>query len=723
MIPKSSRTGGGGAAGRWARTAGLLGLSVLTLLLACGGALAAEDAKQKDDAVKLEAVKVTANKMEEDPMDVPQNITVISDVDIEEKGMKDIKDVINSVPGMSNIANGHGNQVNFRGLNASVFTQNNPVALYVDGVGYSNSNGFDASLVNVERVEVLHGAQSTLYGKDAMGAVINVISKDPTNEWQGTVGAEGGSWWYGKGTVSLNGPLVEDNLYLGFGGQYQRDEGWIKNEHADMEDDANRKRNVRANTFLLWTPESNDKLKVRLAVRHDQDKHYWNDEYDMGAGKDLSSFSADDAKHVNYDVDTWSKVTDDFQTAKVEYEYTACKLDSITTHKTQKVKGIYDADFGNDPLYDGMTMYDDGKSELWSQEFRFASSEAEGFRWTAGVYGDSGSSSKGPYGQQGYSLGVPYDYDARSKQDSDTLATFGQFMIPLGSGFELTLGGRAQRIRKSINMTFYQTNLTTGALVYSYHMEGDKTENALLPKAALTYDINDNWASYASYSHGYMPGGFNDFAMAGSLADNTFKPEKSRNYEMGVKAGYDTVQMSADVFYMDIEDIHVYKITGGMFTTDNAKKAHSMGSEFQITYLPFETVELSAGGSVIRARYDDYDVGTKNLRGERIEQTPDYSLMLGAAYHDPSGFYARADGRHFGIRSFYNSSSQNFTTADPYTVVDGRVGYRIDDFDVYAYMKNIFNEGYVTGYRANGLISMAGVGEPRNMGVGVNYSF
>ena len=705
-----------------ARVAKLFLFSALSLFLLVGGAVAAEE-EEKKDTVKLEAVKVTANKMEEDPMDVPQNITVMDDTEIDEKGMKGIKDVINSVPGMAFIDSGHGTMVNFRGLNPSMFTQNNPVALYVDGVGYSNSNGFDASLVNVERVEVLHGAQSTLYGKDAMGAVINVISKEPTNEWRGSVGAEGGSWWYGKGTFSVDGPLVEDNLFLGFGGQYQRDEGWIKNDHADMEDDANRKRQVRTNTFLLWTPESNDKLKVRFSVRHDEDKRYWNNEYNMGAGKDLSSFSADEAKHVNYDVDTWNKVTDDFQSAKVEYEYTACKLDSITTHKTQKIKSVYDADFGNNPLYDGMSMFDDGKSELWSQEFRLSSAETEGFRWTAGLYGDSDRSSKGPYGQQGFSVGVPYDYDARSKQDGSTLATFGQFMIPVGGGFELTLGGRAQRIRKSIDMTFYQTNLTTGVLAYSYHMQGDKTENALLPKAALTYDINDNWTSYASYSHGYMPGGFNDFAMAGSLADNTFRPEKSKNYELGVKAGYDSLQMSADLFYMDIKDIHVYKIIGGMFVTDNAKKAYSLGGEFQVTYLPFDTVELSAGGSVIRARYEDYDVGAKNLKGERIEQTPDYSLMLGAAYHDPSGFYARADGRHYGIRSFYDGSTMNFTTADPYTVLDGRVGYRLDDLDVYAYMKNIFNEGYVTGFRANSVISIAGVGEPRNMGAGILYHF
>jgi iron complex outermembrane receptor protein len=184
--------------------------------------------------------------------------------------------------------------------------------------------------------------------------------------------------------------------------------------------------------------------------------------------------------------------------------------------------------------------------------------------------------------------------------------------------------------------------------------------------------------------------------------------------------------MSFDLFYMDIKDIHVYKAVGNLYQTDNAKKAHSMGGELQATYKPIQAVTLTLGGSVIRARYDDYDAGGGvNFKDHRIEQTPDYSVMASAAYNDPSGFYARADGRHYGIRTFYRGSGAlGFTTADPYEVFDGRVGYRKDGVDVYAYMKNIFDKGYVTSFRANGIAgALAGVGEPRNMGAGVLYHF
>jgi iron complex outermembrane receptor protein len=725
-----SKTGG------FARVAKLFLFSALSLFLIAGGAVAAEEEKkEKKDTVKLEAVKVTANKMEEDPMDIPQNITVFSDIDIEEQGIEDIRDIIDNVPGMS-YTEAFGTAVNFRGLNFSMFTENNPVSLYIDGVGYSGRSGFDASLVNVQRVEVLHGPQSCLYGKDSLGAAINVITKDPTNTWEGKVGAEGGSWYYGKGLASLNGPIFKDNLYLGFSVQYRRDQGWIQNDAAsqfDLEDDANRKRQIRTNGYLLWTPESNDALRIRFSMRHDEDKDYWPDAYRMGArGTTLDSFDAKDAEHVRYDVESWNKVTDDYQTAKIEYEFDKCKLESITSHRTMTTRGVGDIDYTDAVAWRGLTSFDNRKKENWSQEFRLSSHESKGFRWMGGAYADSDRLRTGPYGQElidstvGPTSGHTWQYDARTHQNMQTMAVFGQVVVPVYEQFELTLGGRAQRIRNDIDQTVYFHDLTNPAFSGLNRLKEDKTENALLPKAALTYLINDNWTSYLSYSQGYMAGGFNTFATGGSASDNEFKPQKSFNYEWGIKAGYDAFRISADLFYMDIKDIHVYRTNGVMYVTDNAKKAHSMGAEFQVTYKPLETVDLTAGGSVIRARYDDYDASPGvNFKDQRIEMTPDYSLMLSATYRDPSGFYARADGRHYGIRTFYtNDPAQGFTTADPYEVFDARIGYRVGGLDAYAYMKNIFDKGYVTRYQSSGPAgAVAFVGEPRNMGAGVLYHF
>lgn len=712
MIEKTEQAGAKAGKQRLAPIGRFLAVSVFVLGLACPGAWADEG-----DAVKLESVKVTANKMEEDPMDVPQSLTIIDEIELREKGMTSISDVIDEVPGMSYSAD-HGLAVNFRGLNASMFTLTNPVTLYVDGVGHSGRSGFDTSLMNVERVEVLRGPSSALYGKNAMGAVINVITKDPTNTWEGRVGSELGSRTTLNSFASANGPLVEDLLYLGFSAQFQRDDGYIENEYPGVEEDSDYERDLRLNAYLLYKPH--DDLRVRLSAHHAHKREGRLHEYGMGLGKSLDDFDADDGSSVSEDMETELIRDDDSHSLQVEYAFDAVKLDSITTHKYYRTDGVYDGDFDDAAASLGYIMYDDMETRNIAQELRLSSLNEKGFRWLAGVYGDVERRKQGPYGQQVADMGG-MEMDAHSTQDAYTVATFAQGMIPLGNDFELTLGGRFQRVSKKLDLDMFSGPI--GATALTYEMEARETWDTFLPKVALTYDVTPNWTAYASYAHGYMPGGFNYFAMGGTVDENSFEPEQSKNYELGLKAAYDDFTLGAAVYYMDIKDIHVYKTVGPMYVTDNAKKAHSMGVELESTYRPVDTLQLSGSVTLTRAKYDDYDAGGVNFDGEDIDQTPAYVIRLGAAYHAPSGLYARLDGRHHGSRSFYDDYNKNFTEADPYTVIDTKVGYRFDNFDVYGYVDNLLGKQYVTAFRSNNMTAIAGLAAPRTFGVGVVYNF
>jgi len=140
------------------------------------------------------------------------------------------------------------------------------------------------------------------------------------------------------------------------------------------------------------------------------------------------------------------------------------------------------------------------------------SNSSDGLRYVAGIYLDTGERSRGPYGMDFPGFGLQ---DAQSDSDDQTAALFGQFIYPLTEQLDLTLGGRYQRIKKDIDLDF----LINNAVVYSF--QGEKTWSTFLPKAALNYTINDNWSTYASYSKGYMPGGFNFFATSGTLDDNS----------------------------------------------------------------------------------------------------------------------------------------------------------------------------------------------------------
>ncbi len=703
------------------------GIAVATLLLAVATTSTAL-AEEKTDtsgtkSMSLDSISVTANKIEESVKDVPQSISVISDYDIEDKGIKNVEGIIHEVPNMYIGSSFNGSAVNFRGLNSSMFTNNNPVVIYIDGVPSSDRYSFDASMANVERVEVLRGPQGTLYGKDAIGAVINIITKTGDNKWHGTLGAEYGNNNYVQGIFNVSGPAVKDKLFFGVNGQYQRDDGWIKNIYPGMGKDANHKNDQRYSGYLLYKPTN--RLSARLTLGYDYTKGGWLDGYGLGGGASVSSANRNDAEFVSYDIATREITESNSQALNITYDFDALSLTSVTTRKKTNMNGVYDADFTSGTAYNGLKQFNTTDLETWTQEFRASSTKKEGFRWVGGVYFDFEQRDQGPYGME---FPFPpfgnFEMNAMSRSDSNTQAVFGQVMIPLVAGFELTAGGRYQQIEKKMDLDMYYLPVgTSGSPMYSLH--GKKTWDAFLPKLALSYKINNNLTTYFTWSQGYMPGGFNYFATSGTADDNSFKPQRSTNYELGLKGSYNRLSFAASLFRMDIKDIHVYKSdsTGSIFLTSNAKEAHSQGIELEARYLLLDGLELSAAAGFIDAEYDDYDTGTKNLKGNKIENTPSHTAKIGIAYSHPKGVYARADIRNQGDTYFYDSGNQRFGKQKSYTVADMKVGYRFGDWDIYGYVKNLADEAYVNSYQSSARLTMVGFGEPRTYGAGVRYKF
>lgn len=678
------------------------------------------DAENKK-SVKLESVTVTANKIKEDIQKVPQSITVIDEYVLEEKGIRNVFDVINEIPNMA-VSPDHGNAVNFRGLNSSVFTSNNPVVIYIDGVPYTDRYGFDASLVNVERIEVLRGPQGTLYGKDAIGGVINIVTQMPENEWQGKVGAEYGSFNFMRGLFNGSGALVKDSLYLGINGQYQQDDGWIDNTRNGRDEDSNEEEDRRFSGYLLFKPT--DQLSARLTVSNDYFKHYWIDGCSLPAGTDIGAFNRDDAENAEFDVPTHEKYESNSQSLNLSYDFGAAMLTATTTHRKLDVKGDYDSDYGNNIMFAGLKQFNTSELDTWNQELRLSSNDQTGIRWIGGVYFDVEEREQGPYGMQVPTGMGNYEMNAESRTDSDTYAVFGQLIVPMGSRFELTLGGRYQHIKKEIDLDMYNlpVGVDNGAPMYEF--QGEKSWDIFLPKLALTYGISNVWTAYASYSQGYMPGGFNYFATAGTEADNSFEPQQSANYELGIKGAMDRLRVAASLFYMDIEDIHVYKAIGNMYLTDNAKKAHSRGAELELTYRLTDTIELTGAAGIIQAEYDDYDAGDGvNYDGENIENTPSCTTRIGVAYLHPMGIYTRLDMKNQGAIHFYDDTNKAMVKEDAYTVINAKIGYQFDKWNFYVYGENLFDEEYITDFKSNSMVAIAGFGEPRTVGVGMRYRF
>lgn len=671
------------------------------------------------EAVRLDDVTVSANKMEENIKDVPQSITVIDSEVLQEKGIKNVGDIIKEVPNMNFLGSVNGTAVSFRGLNSSMFTNSNPVVIYIDGVPYSDRYDFNPSLANVEQVEILRGPQGTLYGKDAIGAVINIVTKKPSNTWSGSIGAEYGSDNYMYSTVNASGALVDDKLFLGINGLFQKDDGWITNHYSGMKENANEKKDRKTNAYVLFTPSDN--FSGRLTLTDNYTKNYFMDGFSSDASRPLKSLKRSEAENVSFDVPAFDKTRIQSQSLHLTYAFEQFQVESTTTHKKVDLDAEFDTDNrANQGANDGLGQWNYTDTKAWTQELKLSSIN-QAFKWVGGVYIDDEERKQGPYGYEDGSFGALYYGNTDSTTNSKTQAAFGQVMVPFMDKFEVTLGGRYQRIKKE--MDSLTTTSFGGVALPDFAYSDSKTWNTFLPKVALAYMYNDSTTFYASISKGYMPGGFNYFAMSGGSDENSFDPQKSLNYEVGVKHVGSNYSINAAVFRMQIEDIHIYKQVGAAFITGNAKKAHTQGIELDGRYFITDNIELSGAVGLIDAKYDDYDTGTAKYDGKRIENTPKYTANLGIAYIAHQGFYGRLDLEARGSTSFFDGANNQMVQGDGAILSHAKVGYRIKEWDVYAFVKNITNEDYVTAYQSKSGSSWVGFNEPRKIGVGFRYSF
>ncbi len=673
------------------------------------------------DTTNLGALTVIANKVEENIKDIPQSITVISDVEIERRGIKSVQDLIKEIPNLtSSFLNSE--KVNFRGINTSFFTNTNPVVVYIDGIPHSDMYGFDKAISNVLRVEVLRGPQGVIYGKDSIGGVINIVTKEPTNQLEGSISAQYGTNNFQETSIDFSAPIIDNNLFLGFNGIISKSDGYAKNIHPDQSDNANEKHLVNAKLKYNVT----DDLTIKLSIINDKDTRYGIEGGIVQSSENIKDFKRKDFKKVSYDEDIYVKTKSNAQALNITYHLDDMTFTSLTTHKKLDSDISMDADFSDNSLYANFITFTKQRTKNISQEFRLSNS-SDKFRWLAGLYYENNVQNNDRYGAifpafmmgNPFGAGVDVEMNAVSQKNSDTVAVFGQVVIPFLENYELTLGGRYQQIKKEIDLDFFMlpTN-TTGTKMYS--LNEDNTWNTFLPKIALSYKINNDLNSYFSVAKGYLPGGYNQFTSSGEESRNMFNAQKSTNYEIGLRGDLLDKQLylALSVFYMDIQDIHVNSFdtqTGATYVS-NAGEASSKGVEIELNYTINDNFRVDSSIGIIEAKYDKY----KGKNGNKIEMTPSHTVNIGLSYSNINGVYGRFDIKNQGKMYF---DDVNTMKEDSYTTANIKVGYLFHDWNIYSYVRNITDESYITIASPMPTGTVLTFGEGRFVGIGAKYTF
>ena len=695
-----------------------ISLSRLTaaLLILTNSAVAAED-------IVLGEVSVTANKISENLKDVPQSISVISDVDLEERGVKNVEELVKTIPNISGVG-GMYEGISTRGLNPSIYTSSNPVTVYIGGVAQSNKDAAYIPVTNIDHVEVLRGPSSAIYGKDSIGGIINIVLKEPVNEWRGSVGTEFGSNKYMLGLFETNGALIDDKLFLGLNGSASKEDGWIINDLNG--DKANDKKNYNFGLNLKIVPTDRLTVKIRGDVFHRQDDSL--DELFIPKSR-FYDISKSEAKHINLETPARVKQTSTSGAIDLKYEFDKFNVTSATTFRRAKKDGLYDEDFGSKATYlhpdhYGLVTFLNSKNDTLSQELRFSSIDEQSFKWVGGLYFENEKQVFGPIGDQyGYG-GNTIVEDWPSVNRAQTISTFGQVIYPVTSRFDVTLGGRLQQIKKHTKVDYFSYPLGHTPGTPAFSMDEKETFRTFLPKFALGYDLTNELNIYAMYSKGYLAGGFNFYTTGGSRKDNKFDAQTSDDYEIGLKGTYDSFRFSTALFYMAIKGTHIFYTdpnNSNIYYISNADKSTSMGVEFEGTLKASKEIDINLAASLLKTKYGNYiNKDGSNNKGNRIEKNPEYKISLGASYYAPMGIYARLDGNMIGKTYF---DEQNTLAQKSYFTADAKVGYLKDSFDVYLYVKNLTDKEYFTHARARASNVLVTYGKGRTFGIGVKYSF
>ncbi|MBY9068155.1 TonB-dependent receptor [Hyphomonas sp. WL0036] len=726
-------------------------LSTLSLPAIADEATAGSAASEEDATATLEKVVVTARFKEETIKDIPASVTAIGSETIERGGVRNIEDVARLTPGLNFVSLGSNFALPvIRGLSTNVGESN--VGMFVDGVYQGSRSGMDRPLADVERVEVIKGPQIALYGRNAFGGAINVITRAPTNTPSLNASVTLGEGGRKEGSVFASGPLVKDKLFGRVGiAAYERD-GFYTNELTGGNLDTYSAKYYSG--ALLWQPTSSLSLDLRGNYEDssagDRPGYFiLNNKPELHAGRSQMYLGEVPAQTDGfavtpggYDRETtlWSltgkwDINDELQAS------------SVTSYSD--LEGLLQSDIDYGPA--DLNYQTQRIDQTWfSQEFRLARS-GDTVDWLVGLYySDQEQTDDNLQLVTNPAIENAIPASLRSVhlinvETSEVMAAFGSVTWRFAPDWSLDVAGRVFREEK--HMSPFQENPYTN-VVLSPNPNLSIEEDFFTPSVALSWDATDNMTLYASAAKGVKSGGFNAMANV-TDSERLYDAEQSWNYELGAKTNWmdDRLTVNAALFNIEWSDQIVRALgTLGATLNANAGTTTSRGFELEVAARPTSNLDLSFSYTYTDASFDEYTFPALALSfgldpvldGKSLQYVPENMLTAGAQYQAPLtgdwDWFVRGDAAY---RSKQYGTTTNLFWVGDQTNANLTLGFENDTWSAEFWLRNAFDEDAPTAsiqQRNLGSVVLppAGQGvfrvlsfapEPRNAGVTLRYRF
>jgi iron complex outermembrane receptor protein len=747
--------------------------SIASLTLVLGGAPAFAQASKSDKSNDgLEEIIVTAQRRVENAQDVPIAMSVFSAESLENRGVSNPQDLQETVPNLSigeqtNL--GGAAKVTLRGVGSENYGPGGDpgVPIHING-HYTQSTAYIfRDMLDVQRVEVQRGPQGTLYGRNAVGGNVNIITRRPTENFEGSVGLEAGNYnrYMAQGVVS--GPISSGIRARLVAARAKRD-GYVEELGVGKDRDSVDYVSVRGALEV----DLAENLQTYINAYYFRDK---GNNYTRRIDRDPNNLANTEPFKIRSN--TPNENDDRSKGASIDFTWDlgGVQFKSLSAYDRTRSSGLYDLD-GNAVR---LASFGVGIStNVLTQEFELLSDGDGPLKWVLGAFYFKEKSRElrtnniDRFDTDGDGLtGLQNDLDqplvvqySKTRNYAKSWAVFGQADYDASDKFQLVAGLRYTHDNKKY-FSGADTVLSDGSTrrvptgggrfstfpllnqVFFDNLAG-KSWSEVTWKLGTNYHVNEDALLYASYSRGYKAGGF--AARQGS----SYNPETVDAFEVGLKGQWaeNRVQTNLSLFYYDYKDKQELQFfppnaqfPNGGLQLINATNATSYGAELEIQAKVTKAFRIDTSLSYLNATYGKFIVrdvqfpalGFQDLAGNKLPLAPEMKFNFGAQYNVPLGgnsgeLMFRADyswtGEQFG--NALNRDGRNLpATGDQipeYSLINGRIQWTSSNekMQVALFVRNLLDKYAISNSFVNGLNEVVQSNlKPRTFGLKINYNF
>jgi iron complex outermembrane receptor protein len=698
-----------------------------------GGALfalmfAATVGAQSVDTGTIEQVTVTARKRDESLLDVPISITAVTEATMERNALRSVADIAATVPGLNVNSDSVGRAfVSIRGIGTALQAGVQPgVGVFQDGVYAPQTSYVNNPTLDIQRIEVLRGPQGTLYGKNTLGGAINIITRPPSETFEGKVygtytDEDGGQEFGGR----IGGPLG-DSLRAKIAVASRDSDGFYTNKLIGGAVDATSSDQVDGT--VVWDASDDVSLTVNA--------YYLDFE---GPSTNYNHVSGPTDYRDNVRMNVIGRQAFDYTGANARLEFPLdawnTKVTAIAAYDKREVESVSDGDFLS---LDIVRANGTGTDETYTAELRFDTKFSDTFSTLIGLYASREESDA----ISGQTL-VPAARTVTSfaERNGDTYSIFATGLWRFAEEWELSAGVRVDEEDREQDSQLTSTALP-GVVLTDPHREIDSSE--VEPRVSLTRFLSKDAMIYGSIAKGYRGGGFNAASVPAEFS--TYDGDTVWTYELGGKASSADGRwlVSSAVYYNDYKDFIGQNALaigpgGGLVSIDlNLGDVESYGLETEAVASINDFWKLSGSVTLMHARITDQSgwiaVTGQPLATDRLLFQPDWNASLSSDVTFPVG--TGDVSWNIGIVGKGSRPGSSFDPTTPsilesYTTVNTSVSYRRGDFTATLFANNLFDEEYFESFIDGSLLQALGLlnqdlgmlGTPRRVGFRVQYEF